>query len=256
MITLSGYIKLHRKLVQWGWYKDSVVKDVFLHFLIIANFTDTPWQGRIIRRGQCIVGTQQLANDLGFTRQQVRTALNKLKSTNEITIETTNKYSIVTVTNWDEYQSEQDLSTNKITNTATNDQPTNNQQITNNQPQRKNDKNIKNDKNNIYMRKNCACEFFESLWQLYPRKKGKNAVSKKSLTEINSIGFDKMAKAIENYKAEISANGTDEQYIMYGSTFFNGGYKDWLTDNEPASNVPQRQGMPISKPIQKPPRQG
>lgn len=88
-----------------------------------------------------------------------------------------------------------------------------------------------NNKENIYAQKNCACAFFDDLWKLYPRKMGKGSVSKKALSEINTIGFENMAKAIERYKDEIYANGTAEQYIMYGSTFFNGGYLDYL---EPA----------------------
>ena len=256
MQILNGFVKIHRKLIQWGWYQDNVVKGVFLHLLLTAAFRETEWMGRTIKTGQVITSYGRLAEDLGFGVRQIRTAINKLKSTGEITSEATNKYTIITIVNWDDYQCLDDFATSKVTTELTNNRQATDNQSTNNRQHLKNIKNIKNDKNNIYMRKNCACEFFDELWKLYPRKKGKNAISKKSLAEINSIGFDKMAKAIENYKAEISANGTDEQYIMYGSTFFNGGYKDWLTDNETASNVPQRQGMPITKPMQKPPRQG
>ena len=147
MNSLSGFIKLHRKLVAWGWYQDYVVKDVFLHLLLTANFKPTPWKDRILDEGQVVIGSQSLAAELGFSRQQVRTALKKLKSTNEITIESTNKFSVITIVNWRDYQSSENFSTSKSTNTATNNQPTNNQQITNNQPQRKNVKNVKNIKN-------------------------------------------------------------------------------------------------------------
>ena len=146
MNSLSGFIKLHRKLVAWGWYQDYVVKDVFLHLLLTANFKPTPWKDRILEEGQVVIGSQSLAAELGFSRQQVRTAIKKLKSTNEITIESTNKFSIITIVNWRDYQSSENFSTSKSTNIATNNQPTNNQQITNNQPQRKNVKNIKNGK--------------------------------------------------------------------------------------------------------------
>lgn len=151
MSSLSGYVKLYRKLVAWGWYQDYVVKDVFLHLLLTANFKDVSWQDRELKAGQVVVGTQRLADSLGFTRQQIRTALSKLKSTNEITIESTNRYSIITIVNWRDFQSD-DLKFNQLNNQRfnqqiTNNQPTDNQQITNNQPQRKNDKNDKNVKN-------------------------------------------------------------------------------------------------------------
>lgn len=150
MNSLSGFIKLHRKLVAWGWYQDCVVKCLFLHLLLTANFKATRWQNRDLQEGQVVVGLKNLANELGFSVQQIRTAINKLKSTNEITIETTNRYSIITIVNWREYQSD-GIQSNKQNNKQsnkqiTNNQQTNNKQITNNQQQRKNDKNVKNDK--------------------------------------------------------------------------------------------------------------
>lgn len=130
MQELNGYIKLHRKLLQWGWYKDNVVKGVFIHLLMTANYEDQQWLGRTIKKGQVIVGTQKLATELGFTRQQIRTAINKLKSTSEITTETTNKFTIVTIVNWRDYQGGYQRTTNNSTNNATNEQPTINQQAT------------------------------------------------------------------------------------------------------------------------------
>lgn len=126
MQQFNGFIKLHRKLVRWGWYTNYVVKDVFLHCLLSASHKDFEWQGQTIKKGQFVTGRKQLANDLGFSEQQIRSALKKLESTQELTIKTTNKYSIITVNNWEDYQ----CSDEKSTNTLTNEQPTNNQQIT------------------------------------------------------------------------------------------------------------------------------
>lgn len=147
MNSLNGFIKLFRKFKAWGWYQDYVVKDVFIHLLLTANVKATPWRGRILTEGQVVIGAQKLADELGFSRQQVRTALDKLKSTNEITTETTNRYTVVTVVNWRDYQSEKKTSTNILTKSVTNKQPTDNQQITNKQPQNKNRENKENKKN-------------------------------------------------------------------------------------------------------------
>ena len=87
---LNGYIKLHRKLVDWEWYTDVNVKVVFLHLLLTANFKKNVYQGIEVLPGQTIVGTNALAVNTGLSRQQVRTALNKLVLTNEITIKSTN----------------------------------------------------------------------------------------------------------------------------------------------------------------------
>lgn len=144
---MEGFIKLHRKLVAWGWYQNYVVKDLFIHLLLNANFRTSTWQGQVLEAGQLVTGLKQLSADLGFSIQQIRTALNKLKSTGEITIKSTNKYSIITVVNWADYQSGEDFVTSKLTSKSTNEQQTNNKQITNNQQQKKNIKNVKNEKN-------------------------------------------------------------------------------------------------------------
>lgn len=139
---LNGYIKLHRKLVDWEWYTDVNVKVVFLHLLLTANFKKNVYQGIEVLPGQTIVGTNALAVNTGLSRQQVRTALNKLVLTNEITIKSTNKFSLVTIENWSSYQFENETSTNTSTSKSTS-----------NQPHLKNDKKYKEDISNkcVYM---------------------------------------------------------------------------------------------------------
>lgn len=129
-------------MLDWEWYNDSVVKDVFLHLLLSANHKDNKYKGIEIKKGQLLTGRLKLASDLNLTEMQIRTALKKLKSTNEITIKTTSKYSIISIKNWDKYQQDNQQDNQQITNK----QPTNNQQITtnNNEKNDKNDKNVKN----------------------------------------------------------------------------------------------------------------
>ena len=104
MQRLNGFVKVHRKLVQWGWYQDYVVKDLFLHLLLTASFRESQWMGRTIEKGQVITSYAHLAEELGFSVRQIRTALNKLKSTGEVASESTNRYTIITVVNWEKYQ--------------------------------------------------------------------------------------------------------------------------------------------------------
>lgn len=134
MQKLNGFIKVHRQMVQWGWYKDPVVKVLFLHLLLTASFKDSEWMGRTIMAGQLVTSNKHLADELGLTIQQVRTGLKKLKKTGEITSEATNKYTVITLVNWGKYQIFENFATNKITN----EQQTNNKQITNEQQHRKN----------------------------------------------------------------------------------------------------------------------
>jgi len=54
--------------------------------------------------GQVITGRKSLAMDLGLSERKIRTSINKLISTNEVTVQTTNKFSIISICNWDAYQ--------------------------------------------------------------------------------------------------------------------------------------------------------
>lgn len=73
--------------------------------------------------------------------------------------------------------------------------------------------------------------FFETIWKAYPKKKGKGQISKDKKKKLYNIGEDQILRCIERYKQEIADKGTAEQYIMYGSTFFNSGYVDYLDEN-------------------------
>ncbi len=117
-----GWIKLHRKIFDWEWYDDINTWRLFIHCLLKANFEDKHWHGTMVKRGSFITVSLKLAEETHLSRQQVRTALNKLKSTNELTIKTSRQFTKITVNNYDKYQQNNQR--------ITNEQPTNNQQIT------------------------------------------------------------------------------------------------------------------------------
>ena len=100
----EGFIKLFRSMTDWEWYQDSNTKVVFLHLLLNANWEDYRFKGYEIPKGSVVVGRKKLSRDLNISEKSVRTALKHLKMTNEVTIKTTNKFSIVTIVNWDKYQ--------------------------------------------------------------------------------------------------------------------------------------------------------
>jgi hypothetical protein len=100
----SGWIKIHRRILQWEWYRDANTFRLFFHLLAKANHANSRWQGIDIEPGQVIVGRKSLAEELKLSEKQVRTSLNKLKTTNELTIKSTNRFSVVTICKWDDYQ--------------------------------------------------------------------------------------------------------------------------------------------------------
>ena len=131
----GGYIKLHRKLTKWEWYHNANTFRVFIHLLLTANYEPRRFEGRTIERGQRVTSISKLSKELKVSVQSIRTALNHLKSTGELTIETTPKYTIITINNYISYQ--------QLTNDLTNDQQTANKRLTNDQQQWKKDKESK-----------------------------------------------------------------------------------------------------------------
>ena len=144
---MEGWIKLWRNITEWEWFDDDKLFKFFIYLLVTANHQKNDWHGITIDRGQLITSRERLSRELHYSEQQIRTMISKLQKTQEITTKTTNKYTIITICNYDNYQA-----TDDVEQPAT--QPTNNQQITNNQPTNnqqittnKNDKNENNDKN-------------------------------------------------------------------------------------------------------------
>lgn len=80
---------------------------------------------------------------------------------------------------------------------------------------------------------------FLALWDLYPKKAGKSSVSKKAKAALYKAGFDVVAAAIENYKAQIQRENRDMQYVKNGSTFFNGAWEEFVHPEETAETLPQ-----------------
>lgn len=103
-VPKEGYIKLHRKILDWEWYSDRNVRDLFFHLLLSCTFAPVSHKGVSLAPGQLITSLGKLSEGTGLSIQQTRTALSKLQSTGEITVEITNRYSIITVNAWGLYQ--------------------------------------------------------------------------------------------------------------------------------------------------------
>lgn len=121
---MNGWIKLHRSILEWEWYNDNNTKIVFLHLLLTANHKEKKWQGITIKRGQKLTSLQHLAEETNLSMQQVRTALDKLKSTNEITTKSTNRNTLITIEKYSDYQ-DKDEDNNKQGNIRRNNRTTN-----------------------------------------------------------------------------------------------------------------------------------
>jgi len=129
---MSGWIKLHRQILEWEWYSDNNTFRLFMHLILKANHKDRRFKGIELKAGSVVTSRDILAIETGLSVQQIRTSLDKLKLTSEITSETSSKGTIIQLVNYQKYQI--------ATSEATAEQPKNNQQVTTN-------KNVKKEKN-------------------------------------------------------------------------------------------------------------
>lgn len=138
----QGWISIHRKLLEWEWFSDSNTVHLFMYCLLKANHKPKLWHGVEIVRGQFISSYASISEKTGLSVQNIRTSMNRLKSTGEVTVKITNKYSIISMTNYSQYQDANKLSNSQAT---VKQQSTNSQLTTNNN---ENNENHDNNENN------------------------------------------------------------------------------------------------------------
>ena len=135
----QGWICVHRQLLDNPIFKSDKLFRVFMYCLLKASHTDhDQLVGDSIvkvKPGQLVTGRKAISSATNLTEQNVRTALVKLETLSILTIKATNKYSIISIANWDKYQQANQQVTSK--------QPASNQQVTTNN----NDNNDNNDNN-------------------------------------------------------------------------------------------------------------
>lgn len=103
----STFIKLDRSILTWRWYHDGNTFRLFLHLLLTANIKPSGIGEITIGRGEVAVSYMSVANTLKLSIQEVRTAFRHLKVTGEITITRYSKFSVVSIVNFELYQSKQ-----------------------------------------------------------------------------------------------------------------------------------------------------
>lgn len=137
----NGWIKLHRNILTWEWWDDFNVRALFIYCLLKANPTEKQWHGTTIPRGSFVTSLPELAKGTGLSVQKIRTAISKLKSTGEITDQSTREYRIVTICNYSTYQvvGNSEQQTNQQT-----EQQINNRQSTDNQQTNNSNEEIEN----------------------------------------------------------------------------------------------------------------
>lgn len=97
-------IKINRDILDWGWYKDVNAKSLFFHCILKANQEDRIIRGIEVPAGSFISSVTTLVSETGMSEKAIRTAMQHLKKTGELSVKSTNKYSIITVNNYNCYR--------------------------------------------------------------------------------------------------------------------------------------------------------
>lgn len=117
---------MYFKLKEWEWYSDPYMVALWVHLLIEAAWRPRQWKGITIQRGQLVTTIEALAASCGITTQQARTRLEKLTNNKQINKQITNKYTIITICKYDDYQAVQEgqeqTNNNQNNNQITNEQ--------------------------------------------------------------------------------------------------------------------------------------
>lgn len=229
---MDGWIKLHRKILDNPIVcKDADYLAVWIYLLLNATHCEytTLFKGKkiILKAGQLITGRKILAEKLGISESKIYRILNAFKNEHQIEQQTSNKNSLISIQNWSEYQDFEQQNETPMNNKRT----TSEQQVnTNNNVN--NGNNIKESNTKVLPKKSETPkkdinQFFEDVWKLYPKKRGKGQVSDSKKKLLFEIGFEELSRAIERYKSECK----EIQYMQNGSTFFTSGYVDYLDEN-------------------------
>ncbi|MEG2341440.1 MAG: hypothetical protein RSB69_11915 [Odoribacter sp.] len=204
---MDGWILMHKKMLQWQWFQSADTLQLFLYCLLRANFEPVKWQGVDIQRGQFITSLPTIKQETGLTIQKIRTSIKRLKSTGEITNETTNKFRLITVCKYDSYQ---DLNEPRKQTDQQAIQQTTNRQLTS-------DKQYKEYKEISNVRFD---DEFDVFWELYEKKRNREKCLKlwKNLSE-------KERTEIIDYIPKYKKAQPDKQFRKDPVTFLN--QKSW-----------------------------
>ena len=245
-----GWIKLHRELLDkaiWGCSTPEQ-KVVLITLLLNVNYEPKQWEWKgekcEIKPGQLITSIDSLAKlcGNGISTKNVRTALKRFESYGFLAIETASTGSLITINNWEVFQSSDQKEANEQESEgqtsgkdmANERQATGKQVANTGQTGGKRvatTKEIKKDKkyNNIYNNPH-----FRLLWDAYPVKKDKMKVYKAYMARLNDgYSEDELLKAVEKYAEECRREKKELKHIKYCCTFLGSNipFADYLDDS-------------------------
>lgn len=144
---MEGWIKIHRKILDNPIVcKDSETISIWLYLLLNATHQEVPaiFKGEkiILKKGQLITGIISISEKLVINKNKVQRTLKCFESDKQIEQQTSNKNRLITILNWEAYQSSDKQNDKQMINKwETNDKQSDNKQ----------ECNIQECNNNIYL---------------------------------------------------------------------------------------------------------
>lgn len=223
---MSGWIKLHRKILDSPVFENEKILKVFMYCLLQASHKDhthlVGTQVVNLKAGQMVFGRESWSKRLKIKESTLYRYMKLLETLNIIEIKTNNKFSIVTVVNWGVYQDSNNQSEQQMDNKWTTDE----QQMDTN-------KNVKNEKN----------EKNKDIVAYLNEKTGKDFkfTTKKTQTLINARlkeGFneDDFKQVIDNKCSEWLKDEKMNQYLR-PDTLFGTKFESYLNQNTKTTKV-------------------
>jgi hypothetical protein len=227
--TQNGFVKLYRALMSKGYYRDSEYIHLWVHLLMKASYQNRElfFNGKIqlLKPGQFITGRNSLVNETGINRSKIERILKCFKNEQQIEQQTFNKFRIITICNWNEYQYGEQENEQQVSNECAASE----QQVSTNKKEKKE----KKEKNITH-----SLDFL-SFWKAYPRKVAKPEAWK-AWKKLNGTrpSISEILKAIEEQKNSPQWIRDGGQFIPYPATWINQGrWTDERIEKHPLNGI-------------------
>lgn len=196
----NGFVKIHRKIVEWEFYKDVPTRLIWEHLIYTSCYNERHGKNGVkLDSGQILTTINALSEENNISRDQTRRALRTLLDARQITTLRKSNSLLITITNWIDYQTKPTPKpTPKPTQKPYHGAPS------------------------LIVKKKKEGQIERLYLDHYPRKIKKKQGMK---TLCNNIKSDEQLKnfekAIRNYASYVKEEKTEERYIMHFNTFAN-----------------------------------
>lgn len=223
MIQPIGYLRLYRELASKPIWENSTPeqKVVLITLLMMANFKEKQWEWKgekfNVKQGQFVTSLEMIAKQCGkgISIQNVRTALVRFEKLNFLTNESTKTGRLITIANWDVYQSLEEYQQSN--------QQRPNKDLTTREERKKDNKELKH------------IDVFDYWNQKAPHKhKELTKAILDQLNSLNKLNSSLVLKAIDNYCTAYNDESFYYSHVWTLDKFIKqkNGYVEWLEDGK------------------------